>query len=114
MVCLWAGIAVALFLGIYDDELRDEVRDPLIVLMGVLPLIAAVREAYAHKKAEKELIKQYRFMERIFFNARDELDSAKSDRDRKAILKALGNIALDEHAEWILMHRERPLEYGKL
>ncbi len=114
MVCLWAGIAVAVFLGIYHDDLREEVRDPLIVLMGVLPLIAAVREAYAHKKAEKELIKQYRFTERIFSNAREQLEIATSDDERKAILEALGKFALDEHAEWMLMHRERPLEYGKL
>ena len=30
------------------------------------------------------------------------------------ILRALGEAALDEHAEWILMHRERPLEQTKL
>ena len=114
IACLCSGMAVAVFLAFYNEQLPSDVRGPLIVLMGVLPLIAAVQEAYAHKKAEKELIKQYRFMERIFVNAKNQLDSAVSDHDKRVILKALGGVALDEHAEWILMHRERPLEYGKL
>ncbi len=83
-------------------------------MMGVLPLIAGVREAYAHKKAERELVKQYRFMEKIFSNAKRHFYSALSDHEKRAILKVLGDAALDEHAEWILMHRERPLEHGKL
>lgn len=114
MACLWSGIAVAIYLALFHNELSYETRGPLIVLMGVLPLIAAVREAYAHKKAEKELVKQYRFMEKIFSNAKHQLDRAPSNREKKAILKVLGDAALGEHAEWILMHRERPLEHGKL
>jgi hypothetical protein len=82
--------------------------------MGILPLIAATRDAYAHKKAEKELIKQYRFMHRVFRNAQQKLAIAETDAERREILLALGEAALDEHAEWILMHRERPLEMGRL
>ena len=114
IACLFSGMAIAIFIALYNDQLSNDVHAPLIVLMGVLPLVAAVQETYAHKKAEKELIKQYRFMERIFENAKNQLNSAVSDSDKRAILKALGGVALDEHAEWILMHRERPLEYGKL
>ena len=114
MVCLWMGITVTLFLALFDDRLAGGIADLLIVLMGILPLIAAVREAYAQKRAEKELIKQYLFMARIFTNARRQLDEAATDEHRREILKALGDAALDEHAEWILMHRERPLEHGKL
>jgi hypothetical protein len=60
--------------------------------MGALSLVAAVREAYAYRKADKELVKQYRFMHRIYRNAR---------------------AALEEHAEWALMHRDRPIEHGR-
>jgi len=38
------------------------------------------------------------------------LDSAESDADRRRILKMLGDAALEEHAEWILMHRERAID----
>jgi hypothetical protein len=112
--CLWLGIGVTVVLALFDQRLHDNVFNLLIVLMGILPLVAAVREAYAQKRAEKELIKQYLFMARIFTNARRQLDRAKNDDQRREILRALGNAALDEHAEWILMHRERPLEHGKL
>ena len=112
--CLVGGILVAVVLAIIGTRFDDTVRDPLIVAMGILPLIAAVREAYSHKQAEKELIKQYRFMYRIFSNARRKLTTAALASEKRDILKALGNAALDEHAEWILIHRERPLEHTKL
>ena len=108
------AVLVAAVLALLHSSLQPNLRNLLIVLMGVLPLIAAVRDAYAHKKADKELIKQYRFMQRIFGNARRKVDESQDDRERREILKALGDAALDEHAEWILMHRERPLEIGKL
>jgi hypothetical protein len=53
-------------------------------------------------------------MSRIFKNARRKLNEAANDNQRLQILRALGNAALDEHAEWILIHRERPLEAGSL
>jgi hypothetical protein len=86
----------------------------LLVLMGVLPLFAAIRSAYSHQKADKELIKQYRFMNRVFSNAHRLLSNTQNIEKKQQILRALGNAALEEHAEWILMHRERPLEHGRL
>ena len=82
--------------------------------MGIFPLIAGIRDAYSHKKAEKELIKQYRFMGGILSNARRLLDSTNNPQFRRSVLRALGNAALEEDAEWILMHRERPLEHSGL
>jgi hypothetical protein len=111
--CLWAGIAVAVVLALFQNVLGTEVRSLLIVLMGILPLVAGVREAYAHKKAEKEVIKQYQFMHKLCQNAARRLDRAETTEEKLNILKVLGHAALDEHAEWILMHRERPLEHGK-
>ena len=113
-ICLWAGIAIAVLLVVNSDRMDDAQERVWLVLMGVLPLVAAVRSAYAHKKADRELIKQYRFMEQVFSNARRLLDSAVDARHRRRILRALGNAALEEHAEWILVHRERPLEHSRL
>lgn len=114
MFCLWVGISVAVVLAIFGRYIEGGWRDLAIVLMGILPLTAAVREAYAQKRAEKELIKQYLFMARIFGNARRRMESADTDAKRRQILKALGDAALEEHAQWILIHRERPLEHGGL
>ncbi|MDT8450685.1 MAG: hypothetical protein RQ847_11000 [Wenzhouxiangellaceae bacterium] len=112
MVCMWSGIALGVVLVIYARQMSQHWEDLLIMFMGVLPMIAAVREAYAQKRAEQELIKQYLFMGQIFNNARRRLDTAESDTVRRQILKALGDAALEEHAQWLLIHRERPLEHG--
>ena len=87
---------------------------PIPVIFGVLSIIAAVREAYAHRKADKELIRQYRFMQRIFTAARAALDRTHDPGGQREILVSLGEAALSEHAEWTLMHRERHVEHSKL
>ena len=92
----------------------EEQRNLLLIMMGVLPLVAGVWDAYSYKKAERELIRQYGFMRRVFTKARSLLDSSDSDRFNRKVLRALGRAALDEGAEWLLMHRQRPLEHGRL
>lgn len=111
--CLWAGIGISLVLALFHRGFSDDTRGLLVTLMGALSLIAAVREAYAYRKADKELIKQYRFMHRIYRNARLALDAAATTQEKREILRALGEAALAEHAEWALMHRDRPIEHGR-
>ena len=111
--CLWAGIGISLFLALFHGGIDDAARNLLVTTMGALSLVAAVREAYAYRKADKELVKQYRFMHRIYRNARAALDAAPGMRERREILRALGEAALEEHAEWALMHRDRPIEHGR-
>jgi hypothetical protein len=113
-VALWVGMLIAIMLAVAGTKISDSQQNLLLVLMGILPLIAGVRDAYSHKKAEKELIKQYRFMSGILANARRLLDSSDDAEFRRKVLRALGNAALEEGAEWILMHRERPLEHSGL
>ena len=111
-VALWGGIAMAAVLAVLARQLTELQAIFLLVLMGVLPLLAGVRDAYSHKKADKELIKQYRFMAEVFGNARKLVDDNPDPQLRRRILRALGEAALEEHAEWLLVHRDRPLEHG--
>ncbi len=111
-IALWAGIVIAVVLAFTGTDMPSYQRHLLLVFMGILPLIAGIRDAYSHKKAEKELIKQYRFMRGVLANARRLLDSSDDMEFRRRVLRALGNAALEEDAEWILMHRERPLEHS--
>jgi hypothetical protein len=108
------GIAVPTILVFMLLTSSDSIRTVLFVLLGSLLLLLSVRQAYAYRVAEKEVIKQYDFMFRIFRNARRRLDAVGTDMERRRILRALGEAALDEHAEWILLHRERPIEEGSL
>ena len=111
---LLAGIGISIVLAALAHRLTADTKNTLVVIMGVLSIVAAVREAYAFKKADKELIKQYRFMQRIFDEARKALARTSDPAEQREILHALGEAALAEHAEWALMHRQRPLEHGKM
>jgi len=113
-VCLWTGISIAVVLALLNQRVSESQQQALMVLIGILPLLAGIRDTISHKRAEKELIKQYRFMSRIFSNARDLLNQSQDLAFQRRVLKALGEAALEEGAEWILMHRARPLEHGGL
>lgn len=108
------GIGISVILAVFAHRWGHDIKTVLVVAMGLLSVGAGVHEAYAHKKADKELVKQYRFMERIYCGARRRLDAATSVDEKREILRVLGEAALAEHAEWTLMHRERPLEHTRL
>ncbi len=82
--------------------------------MGTTLLLYAIREGYSNATAVKELIKQYEFMLRIFDNAHRRLKETDDNFERKKILIALGQSALEEHADWILMHHERSLDQSEI
>jgi hypothetical protein len=107
-------IAASVFLAAFHPWLEPDTTSAVVALMGVLAIVAAARESYAYRKADKELIKQYQYMCGIFASARRQLDAAQDPDVQRDILHALGDAALAEHAEWALMHRERPPEHGKL
>lgn len=111
---LYAGIGISIALAVLAYRLSADLKNDLIVIMAVFSVGSAVREAYAYRKADKELIKQYRFMQRIFGKARTALDATRDPDEQREILRALGEAALAEHAEWAVMHRQRPLEPGRM
>lgn len=64
--------------------------DVLIALVGFIPFVMAVRQNYAHRMAEKELIGQYQYFRRIFTSADALLARTTRDDTRQQILRALG------------------------
>jgi hypothetical protein len=107
---IWTTIIALVTLLFVGSQLSEDVRTPVVYLMGVVLLMVGIRQSYAKTTAEAELIKQYEFMSRIFRNARKRIDEADNDADRRRILKLLGDSALEEHAQWILIHRERSID----
>jgi hypothetical protein len=105
-----AGGVSALVLAVMQDELDGSLRNVLIALMGLLPLLAVIRETYAQKKADQELVRQYHFMHGIFLSASRLLQQTEDINERHHILRSLGSAALEENAEWLLRLRDRPLE----
>ena len=107
---IWTTIIALTTLLFVGSTLSNVVRTPVVYLMGIVMLMVGIRQSYAKTTAEAELIKQYEFMYRIFRNARRRIDDADNDVDKRRILKVLGDAALEEHAQWILIHRERSID----
>jgi hypothetical protein len=98
-----------------------------IILAGMLLLGGALSVAWAEKNLHSELAYQYNTMAILFESADQQLDKElaaleaaieASDNPAQqasiqriqALLFKLGQEALDENAEWLLLHRARPLE----
>jgi len=115
-LCFVLGVSVAVALAVFHSfgqSIDKPVSDVLIALMGLLPLVAIIRQQYAHRTAEHELFNQYTYMYRIFSNANRLLGNAATTEIKRDILLALGESALDEQGQWILRQRERPLSVSK-
>lgn len=114
LASLVTSIAVVVLFVFAGSAVPERWSDPLMILMGTMLLLYGIRQGYAYATAEKDLIKQYEFMLRIFRNARQRLENAEDSREQRQILQALGGSALDEHAEWILMHRDRSIDESEI
>ena len=83
--------------------------------LGVVVLLASAGAvaAFAEKLAYAQLAKQYGQMYHLFAHAAvkyEESLNRADPREAGAILARLGHDALRENGEWLLLHRERPME----
>ncbi len=114
LLSLLTSVGVVVIFATVGSYLPDSWSNPLMAAMGTMLLIYGIRQGYGYATAEKDLIKQYEFMLRLFENARRRLDNTDDAQEQRQILQALGGAALDEHAEWILMHRDRAVDQGEI
>lgn len=110
--------------GRHDDLPAAEVR--ALILGGVALLAGALAVAWAEKNLLSELAYQYNTMHSLFRDASSRMEFDLKELERlvgdpsgrydakldeiQEYLYALGKEALDENAEWLLLHRARPLE----
>jgi hypothetical protein len=111
---LFTSVAVVAIFIVMGARLPGGWSSPLMLAMGATLLIYGIRQGYGYATAEKDLIKQYEFMLRLFQSARRRLDDTGDKEEQRQILKALGDSALDEHADWILMHRDRVIDKSEV
>ncbi len=88
-----------------------------ITLITMALVGAGLLEHYDDKMAFSEHAKQYGRMRTLFAWSEGLIESAlKQDRPKRAqaLIRDLGIAALEENGDWVLLHRERPLEvpYG--
>jgi len=114
---LFAGLALAVTFAI-DAALRmthrtllpEHLRGWLLWALTLLPVYAAIFEIYLNEKADRALIRQYRYMYALFSYAATELRECRSEDRRLSILRSLGHACLAEHAQWILAHRDKRIQ----
>ena len=109
LACFAMGLLAGLILALGLAPDSGPWNNLLVALMGLLPLIAAARQNYAHRLAERELVAQYNSMHGLFANAARLLDGTDDRLEQQQILRELGEAALQENAEWLLRQRDRPL-----
>jgi hypothetical protein len=95
------------------SEKRELVRDILVFLMGVCLVGAGMWQHYKEQMAFPEHEKQYGRMELTLSRAADRIEKALREQNfdtARSLLRETGIAALEEHGDWVLVHRERPLE----
>ena len=103
----------------FSHLLKLEEHDPhdmRVAAMGLTALFAALLHTYAEKRAHAETHKQYLRMKHVFARAKsrmsDLIDLGKTD-EALDLVRELGKEALAEHGDWVMLHRERPIELPK-
>jgi len=114
---LFGGLAMGVTLAV-DSALRAFgmplvtafARTLLVWGLAMLTVYGAIFEIYLHEKADRLLIRQYRYMDSLFSYAARELRSRRAPLEQLEILRSLGHACLAEHAQWILAHRDKRIE----
>ena len=113
------GLTVPLLVPIHElEEIKEMIEDPWthgIVMLAIVTLAvtAGLRHGYNQQMARSEHAKQFGRMAELFDAAEKHLSAQlkAGDTGRASdLLKELGQEALEENGDWVLLHRERPLE----
>jgi len=124
MLGFMLGLLLAIVLGYMPNFLlflpepvqhtfKEETHARLVVAMGLTAVIAAFLHSYAEKRALAEHYKQYKQMQKIFYRAMQYLSKdvqAQRLTQARELVYELGVEGLAEHGDWVLLHRERPIE----
>jgi hypothetical protein len=94
------------------SELFEILKGLLTVPVVFAAMLAAVFSHHAEKANLLGNARRYERMFRVFDRARRELAAAarSSAGDTREIIYELGRAALVEHADWLIMRRDRPMK----
>jgi hypothetical protein len=122
-VALAALLALVLTLPLWLEShalesIKHVVEEPwthgfVMIAIVTLAVVAGLRHSYNQQMARSEHAKQFGRMAELFDAAEAQLTSqlkAGETAQASELLKELGQEALEENGDWVLLHRERPLE----
>jgi hypothetical protein len=122
-ICFWAGLAaifgLSVLIAIHVQHASDllsaivgeksRLHGVLLTMITMSAVVAALVHNYVEKLAFKPQIRMYEGMVHIYQRYGDRLRSA-SAAIYLSVLFRLGQEALMENGDWIMTHRERPLD----
>jgi hypothetical protein len=123
---LSAVLAIAFLAGMRGLAAWAHARWPLlpeaghawvVVGLGVVTVVGALVHSYTDKRAFGEHARQYSRMAEVFTRAGERMAALLHDskHERARILAVeLGKEALTEHGDWLMLHRERPIQPPKV
>jgi len=89
----------------------------VVVALGLVTVVGALVHSYTEKRAFGEHAHQYARMGEIFGRAGERMSALLHDgkeQRARALAVELGKEALAEHGDWLMLHRERPMELPKV
>jgi len=110
---LTLGLILAIDTGLAllgESPLGHGPRDAMVMTLALISVYGAIFEIYLHEKADRALIRQYRYMDSLFSFAARGLRSSHSTEEKLQILRSLGHACLAEHAQWALAHRDMRID----
>lgn len=110
-----AFFAVAVVLAVVTPF--RSVSDPLLVAVSLVAVVTALAQVYADRMALAPLAKQYRRLSVLFTAAQQAVAASVETRDYAAgqrLLRELATEVLTENGDWVLLHRERPVDVPRL
>ncbi len=113
----FSGLLLAALHCIYQFTVTDDPLIWVLLLTSVLPIAAGLLFGYAENRAYSDHAKQYQMMGTLFTRAKEYLDLYLSENrydEAQELMKELGKAALSENGQWVLIHRERPVEMQKV
>lgn len=113
------GVLVAVgalgYLGVkvFEGSADPHVSHMSIVIMAMLPAVAAAITYYLEKRAYEFHVRRYSMMSGLYRRTEQSIEDAGGALDIahvQSCLFALGREALAENGDWVLLHRERHVE----
>jgi hypothetical protein len=110
--CMGGVLVFGLVLAVRAGR-GDTYLEPVAILLEVLLAAAAILHHFNNRMAFAEHAKQYQRMASLFAHGSELLGKFLEKQDYKnggQCVRNVGKEALTENGDWVLLHRERPLE----
>jgi len=107
----------ALFSGTMAGRYLVTHSEQLVLAIALLTITAAALHEYPHRRAFHAQARRYEIMFEMYSRARAALEKAQRDspgdllRAAQDVALDIGREALAESGDWVMMHRELPIEF---